>query len=162
MGMDADEEDSEPAKPADILKKVKQQLDMAVKESVFEVADVVASGPLLVDPADEPRAVLASRSEAAPLVAGGRPAPSPIGQLAITKLDELMAKQDATQAQIKLMEKKLSRLDTLADAVAGINSTLKRAAEGNRRNVSYSPARPHMHLPGQRRHRAPGDSDYSA
>jgi hypothetical protein len=162
MGMDADEEDSEPAKPADILKKVKQQLHMAVKESVFEVADVVASGPLLVDPADAPRAVLASRSEAAPLVAGGRPAPSPIGQLAITKLDELMAKQDATQAQIKLMEKKLSRLDTLADAVAGINMTLKRAAEGNRSNASYSPARPHMHLPGQRRHRAPGDSDYSA
>ena len=159
--MDADEE--EPSRPADMLKKVKQQLDMARRGDDFEVADVVASGPMLADDANAPRAVVATVSNAvAPLVAGNRPAPSPIGQLAITKLDELMVKQDATQAQLKLMEKKLSRLDTLADAVAGINLTLRRAAEGNRRAAPYSPARPHMHLPGQRRQRAPDESDYAA
>ena len=160
--MDVDEEDSEPGKPADILKNIRTQLDMAVKTSAFEVADVVSSGPILADDTDAPKAVVV-RDEGVHM--SGQPfAPSPIGQLAISKLDELMVRQDATQALVKKLENKLTRLDSLAEAVAGINLTLRRAAEGNRRAAPYTPPRPHMHLPGQRSRRpqAHDDSDFTA
>jgi hypothetical protein len=71
------------------------------------------------------------------------------------KLEQLLRQQEVTQSQVESIDARLARLDSLADAVASINSTLKRAAQMNRQSGegddagTYVRTRPLVRLPGQ-------------
>ena len=69
------------------------------------------------------------------------------------KLERLLAAQTATQSQVADLGTKLNRLDAMAEWIAGINMTLRRAAQSNREGGGgsgggYSPARTPSRLPG--------------
>ena len=138
--------------PVTIIRKIRGQLAEAEEESdaSFKLGVVTKGGQLLKDSDDENRVVVNATNQS--LVGGtGGGRSSPVRALSNAKLDGLMEKQEATSLAVQRIEAKLSRLDSLAESVAGINLTLKRAAENNRKNAPYTPARSPIRLPGSRR-----------
>lgn len=159
--------------PAEILKKMKKQIEQEIQahmvEPSFDLSDVLKDGPTLKDSENENRVVVRATKQS--LKAGGGQGGGGggahfMGPEVEKKIAELSEKQDAATATLERLETKLGRLDTLAEAVAGINLTLRRAAEGNRRSAAYQPQRTPMRLPGQPRPRpsppSGGDNAYAA
>jgi len=148
---DGDESDDngelDAVKPAEILRRLKAKLEDDPASDI-DIKDVLYHGPVLKDDDSENKVVV--KQAGSPLRGSGYSfsESSDLGHRAITKLDEIAMRQDATQIAVQKMEKKLERLDSLAEAVAGINLTLKKAAEGNRRAAPYTPPKPYMRLPG--------------
>jgi len=155
QGPQCEQDEEALPNPSAILRKIRGQLGQRDDEEPsndFTLKEALKSGQILKDEGSQVVVKATKQSLTASASGSTSGVPSPVRMhLPSAKLDELIEKQEATAAAVRCIEAKLSRLDSLAEGVAGINLTLRRAAEGNRKTAPYVPQRSPMRLPGSRR-----------